>query len=260
MWGPGMVRPADLRKRKYEGKVDPDTLAIQTRALKPLMVRQETEYFPAITTVEEKVKKLVEGEGVPSIQVRDYLNFGREMFELTRKFSGSTLAGEAQLRVNKWSVRGLAGTLLVKIAGLFGVEPSVAPGLVIPPQHQPDAFFQITPPSKGVRYVVLQETPNVRIIHIGAEVSWSAQCTLLSVFLTVDGQEHRFSVSNPASGTGYTALPNAVVPPNLQLLYTFNFGVYRAFLLEGRLAKVEVMIDGGTPLTMFCRVRWAKWP
>jgi len=122
-----MVRPSDQRKRMYEAKVDPEILATQTRVLKALMVREETRYFPVITTIEEKVKRLVEAEGTSTLQVRDYLNFGREMYELTKKFSGSTLAGEAQLRVNKWSGRGLTGSLLVRIAQLFGVTPTVVP-------------------------------------------------------------------------------------------------------------------------------------
>jgi len=122
-----MVRPSDQRKRMYEAKVDPEILATQTRVLKALMVREETRYFPVITTIEEKVKKLVEAEGVPTLQVRDYLNFGREMYELTQKFTGTTLTGEAQLRVNKWSSRGLTGSLLIRIAHLFGVKPSPPP-------------------------------------------------------------------------------------------------------------------------------------
>jgi len=122
-----MVRPPDQRKRMYEAKVDPEILATQTRVLKALMVREETRYFPVITTIEEKVKKLVEAEGIPTLQVRDYLNFGREMYELTRKFSGSTLRGEAQLRVNKWSDRGLTGTLLTKVSSLFGVSLTAPP-------------------------------------------------------------------------------------------------------------------------------------
>jgi len=122
-----MVRGADKRQRKFEVKVDPDTLAIQTRALKPLMVEGESQYFSEITALETKVKTLVETEGVSSLKVRDYLNYAREIYKLKTKFSGITLNVEAQLRVNKWADRGLAGSLLVKIANLVGVDPSPPP-------------------------------------------------------------------------------------------------------------------------------------
>jgi len=122
-----MVREASRRGKKYEAKVDAEVLSRQTTALKPLMVKGQAEYFPAITSLEEKVKKLVEAEGVTTLEVRDYLNFGREIYELSRKFSQTTLQAEAQLRVNKWVSRGLDGSLLVQIAQLEGVTPSAPP-------------------------------------------------------------------------------------------------------------------------------------
>jgi len=122
-----MVREAERRLGKFDHKVDAEVLSLQTKALKPLMVRGEAKYFPEIVTVEQKVKSLVEAEGVSTLKVRDYLNFGREMYILTKKFSKVTLSAEAQLKVNKWSDRGLDGSLLVGIAKLFGVTPSAPP-------------------------------------------------------------------------------------------------------------------------------------
>jgi len=122
-----MVREAERRRKKFEAKVDAEVLARQTTALKPLMVRGQALYFPDIATVEEKVKTLVEAEGVSTLEVRDYLNFGREIYRLSKRFSSVTLSAEAQTRVDKWSARGLTGSRLVKIAQLFGVTPTVAP-------------------------------------------------------------------------------------------------------------------------------------
>jgi len=117
-----MVREASRRGKKYEAKVDAEVLSRQTTALKPLMVAGQRAYFPAIASLEQKVKTLVEGEGASTLQVRDYLNFGREMYELSNKFQATTLQAEAQLKLNKWSERGLNGSTLVGIARLVGVE------------------------------------------------------------------------------------------------------------------------------------------
>jgi len=122
-----MVREASRRQRKFEAKVDADVLRTQTLALKPLMVKGQAEYFPNIAMVESKVKTLVEAEGVSTLEVRDYINFAREMYKLSKKFSSVTLQAEAQNRVDKWVSRGLVGSLLVKIANLFGVSPTAPP-------------------------------------------------------------------------------------------------------------------------------------
>jgi len=122
-----MVRPSDRRQKKFEAKVDAEVLARQTRALKPLMVMGQSVYFPDIAAVESKVKTLVEAQAVTSLQVRDYLNFGREMYRLSKRFSSTTLNAEAQVRVDKWVSRGLDGSLLVKTAQLFGVTPTALP-------------------------------------------------------------------------------------------------------------------------------------
>lgn len=119
-----MVREASRREKKYEAKVDAEVLRAQTTALKPLMVKGQRDYFPAVTSLEERVKRLVEAKGVSTLEVRDYLNYSRELFKLTRKFEGITLSSEAQLKVNKWVDRGLNGETLVEVAYLLGVTPT----------------------------------------------------------------------------------------------------------------------------------------
>jgi len=122
-----MVKSSERRKRKYEDKIDADVLKTQTEKLKPSMVKHETEYFREITNIEEIIKKIVEAEGATPLQVRDYLNYGREIFRLSTKFSKQTLNAEAQLRLNKWADRGLDSNLLVKIANTMGADPSPTP-------------------------------------------------------------------------------------------------------------------------------------
>ena len=122
-----MVKEAERRKEKFEAKIDSETLKRQTDALKPSMVSQESEYFSKIADVETKVKNLVESVGTDTLKIRDYLNFAREMYRLTKKFSGATLNAEAQLKVDKWTTKGLDNALLIRVSNLFGVSPSALP-------------------------------------------------------------------------------------------------------------------------------------
>jgi len=130
-----MVVAPDRRRRKFAAKVDADVLRQQTLALKHLMVQGQSVYFPDIATVEGKVKVLVEAQGVTTLKVRDYLNFAREMYKLSKKFQATTLQAEAQVRVDKWVARGLTGSLLIKVAQLFGITPTApAPTVIRTPQ------------------------------------------------------------------------------------------------------------------------------
>lgn len=123
-----MVRDAEKRKRKYEAKVDPDVLKAQTTALKPSMIKHQSIYMGVVTDLEERIKKLVEAEGVTTLQVRDYLNYGRELLDLSRRFSKTTLLAEAQTKAQKWSDRGLDPSLLQSVAEFFGLslDPTIA--------------------------------------------------------------------------------------------------------------------------------------
>jgi len=117
-----MVREAEKRQRKFEAKVDAEVLSRQTTALKPLMVKGQRAYFPQIASLEQRIKTLVEAKGVKTLEVRDYLNYGREILDLSKRFSGTTLQAEAQLKTDKWSARGLDGFTLKEVAMLVGVN------------------------------------------------------------------------------------------------------------------------------------------
>ena len=123
-----MVRPADRRKRKYEKNVDGDQVGRAIKAQKDIMVDQEKTYFPQITLIETKIKKICEAQGIATIQIAQYINFGREMYSKAKRFSQATLTAEAQYLLNKWQSRGLIGSKLVEIAQLFGVTPTAVAG------------------------------------------------------------------------------------------------------------------------------------
>jgi len=121
-----MVRAAEYRQRKYEGKIDPEVVRLRIEAHRETMATQQTTVLPLLTAMEEKVKAYIEspppGVTVYSIEIPFYLSFARQLFRLCRRTSGDVLKTEAQLVANKWASRGLNGTLLVGIAKLFGIE------------------------------------------------------------------------------------------------------------------------------------------
>lgn len=122
-----MIRESRLRKRKYEANVNPETLSKQITAVKPLMVDGESIYFPQIAEVERKVKQVCEESGTASYQVAQYINFGRQLYSLTKKFRGITLQDEACIKAQTWSSRGLDNTLLTQVLALFGLScPDIA--------------------------------------------------------------------------------------------------------------------------------------
>jgi len=96
---------------------------------RPAMLANVTAVFPMITAMELQVKQVCDGAGVPTIQYPFYLNFGREIWALTRKeVSGESLAQEAAILIAKWVARGLTQSLLQAIrTDVFNVAAPIAP-------------------------------------------------------------------------------------------------------------------------------------
>jgi hypothetical protein len=119
-----MVRPQVYRIKKYEGKVVGDVIKARFDALKDTLIEQQQVRFSDLVNVENTVKGIVEPEGVPTILIPHYLNFGRELYSLTQRFSGATLDSEASLVFTKWKTRGLTVDLLKAIGSAFGLDTS----------------------------------------------------------------------------------------------------------------------------------------
>ena len=96
---------------------------------RPAMLASVTAVFPLITAMELQVKQVCDGSGVPTIQYPFYLNFGREIWALTRKeVSGESLAQEAATLIAKWTARGLTESVLQAIrSDVFNVGAPIAP-------------------------------------------------------------------------------------------------------------------------------------
>ena len=118
-----MVRSAALRKAKYEAKIDADVQRSRILAQKDSMVTQMEAASANLAQVETDVKKAIEGQTTPiyGYQIPAYLNVGRKLASLQRKFSGTTFTAEATAALDQFEAKGLLGWALTLIAELFGV-------------------------------------------------------------------------------------------------------------------------------------------
>jgi len=117
-----MVRPQVYRIKKYENKIVGDVIKARFDALRDVMREQQEVRFSDLVNLEETVKSIVEPQGVPTILIPHYLNFGRELYSKTQRFSGTSLQNEAKLVYEKWKARGLNVDLLKAIASAFGID------------------------------------------------------------------------------------------------------------------------------------------
>ncbi len=96
---------------------------------RPTMLQNMSAVIPLLTAMESQVKQVCDSAGVPTITYPFYLDFGREMWKLSRQeFSGESLAEEAATLIAKWVARGLTQAVLESIrTGVFNVVAPSAP-------------------------------------------------------------------------------------------------------------------------------------
>ena len=96
------------RIAKWNAKFDTTRVKATLDDMRPAMLANLTAVFPLLTAMELQVKQVCDGSGVPTIQYPFYLNFGRQIWALTRKeVSGESLAQEVAVLTAKWVARGL---------------------------------------------------------------------------------------------------------------------------------------------------------
>lgn len=145
-----MVRDASVRMRRYEKGINPDVIGARFGQVKAGMVRLESEYLAQITLVEGEVKRIVEAVGVPTFEVAQYVNVGRQCYSIAKRFSQATRDLEAQRVVNKWASRGLDGPLLVLACRAGGCEVEEPPAACWNPcPHGMDKHTFSLPPVLG---------------------------------------------------------------------------------------------------------------
>lgn len=117
-----MVRSAETRKEKYNAKLRGAVWNARYTALKDMMVEQVNAQYPIQVFYEEKIKAYLEGIGMYTIMQHHYMNYGYELWRLSRMFTGQTLRMEAIEIANKWLRRNLDATHLTELAKLFGIN------------------------------------------------------------------------------------------------------------------------------------------
>lgn len=115
------MRPATYRTRKYDAKMDPDSIKQRFLDHKDTMVEQEEAIFGELVLVESKAKSVCEAAGIPSISIPGYLNFARQCWKYFKKFTQVTRTNEVTFWFNHWVSRGLNAAVLADIAELCGV-------------------------------------------------------------------------------------------------------------------------------------------
>ena len=123
-----MIDPTK-RIAKWNAKYDTTRVKAILDEMRPTMLANVTAVFPMITAMELQVKQVCDGAGVPIIQYPFYLNFGRQIWALSRKeVSGESLAQESAILITKWTARGLQGPVLQAIrTDVFNVASPIAP-------------------------------------------------------------------------------------------------------------------------------------
>ena len=79
-----MIDPTK-RIANWNVKYNTERIKATLDEMRPGMLANVTAVFPMIAAMELQVKQVCDGAGVPTIQYPFYLNFGREIWALTRK-------------------------------------------------------------------------------------------------------------------------------------------------------------------------------
>lgn len=118
------------RIAKWNAKFNTERIKGSLDDLRPKMLENVNAVFPALTSMETQVKQVLDVEGVPTVDYPSYLNYGRELWKLTRQeISGTSMQMEALVLLNKWVARGKTQSVLEAIRlQVFNISaPTVGP-------------------------------------------------------------------------------------------------------------------------------------
>lgn len=114
-----MKHPA-YRTRKYDAKMNPDSIRQRFADQKATMVEQEEALFAELALIEEKAQTVCMDAGIVTGQIPQYLNFARKCYKMAKKFKSVTKDNAVNVWFNKFVAEGLNATVLAGIAALCG--------------------------------------------------------------------------------------------------------------------------------------------
>ena len=111
MYGGGESETGDLRCGRT--RRDRETLG----DLREDMAARYEAAISQVWVMEAKVREVINACGVSTSQYVPYLNFGRQLYKLSRQqnISGESFAMAAQVLLDKWATRGCDPKVLAKI-------------------------------------------------------------------------------------------------------------------------------------------------
>ncbi len=109
---------------KYNAERVKDTLS----ALQGEMGKRYAAAMEPLCSMETQVREVINGLGVSTAQYVPYLNYGRQLYKLSRQrgIAGESFALEAQVLLDKWAARGCDPEVLARIRmGVFNIPAPV---------------------------------------------------------------------------------------------------------------------------------------
>lgn len=109
------------RGKKWKIKTDPDVLTPKLEAMHELSSETITETYTSIDALYDVVSKILDEEGVIGSSRLTYRSYAEELWKLSKKFRGKTLAVEADAISLKYDAYGSDVDILKRIGLLFGL-------------------------------------------------------------------------------------------------------------------------------------------
>jgi hypothetical protein len=121
-----MAREPDKRVETWDKKFNTTRVKQSLDAMRPDMLAHYAAAVAKLCEMELAVKEVLNQSGIHTTLYVSYLNFGRQLYKLTRQrgISGSSFALAAQVLLEKWSGRGCDPAILATIrTQVFNVPP-----------------------------------------------------------------------------------------------------------------------------------------
>ena len=110
------MRDNSYREARWKAKFKTERIKSTLDDLKDQMAMNYSAVAGQINAMEMQVKQVINQNGVTTIFYVPYLNFGRQLWKMTRKeMSGETAAIEAKVLLEKWAARGCNPVVLARI-------------------------------------------------------------------------------------------------------------------------------------------------
>jgi hypothetical protein len=125
-----MAIDANKRVLNWNAKFNTERTKQALDVMRPEMAQRYRAAVVALCEMESNVKILLNMYGVQTVLYVSYLNFGRQLYKLSRKrnISGNAFALAAQVLIGKWSSRGLDPEVLATIrTQVFDIGAPPAP-------------------------------------------------------------------------------------------------------------------------------------